>query len=84
MHAAGYPVLSLRQPHLFPAPNLVGARLFAGLGVPDLALKRGLRLADAAEAPPRGGEIGRCQYHITAILLGDYHCVEVAAGLGFL
>lgn len=34
--AAGYPVLSLRQPHLFPAPDLVGARLLAGLGVPDL------------------------------------------------
>jgi len=37
VHAAGYPVLSLRQPHLFPAPNLPGARMLAGLGVPDVA-----------------------------------------------
>lgn len=34
---AGYPVLSLRQPHLFPAPTLPGARMLAGLGVPDIS-----------------------------------------------
>ncbi|MFM8980602.1 MAG: alkaline phosphatase family protein, partial [Planctomycetia bacterium] len=34
---AGYPVLSLRQPHLFPAPALPGARMLAGLGVPDIS-----------------------------------------------
>lgn len=34
---AGYPVLSLRQPHLFPAPALAGARMLAGLGVPDVS-----------------------------------------------
>jgi predicted AlkP superfamily phosphohydrolase/phosphomutase len=37
VHAAGYSVLSLKQPHLFPAPDVVGARLLAGLGVPDLS-----------------------------------------------
>jgi predicted AlkP superfamily phosphohydrolase/phosphomutase len=37
VHAAGYPVVSLRQPHLFPAPALPGARLLAGLGTPDIS-----------------------------------------------
>ncbi len=37
VHAAGYPVLSLRQPHLFPAPQLPGARMLSGLGTSDLA-----------------------------------------------
>ena len=34
---AGYPVLSLRQPLLFPVPQRPGARMTAGLGTPDLA-----------------------------------------------
>jgi predicted AlkP superfamily phosphohydrolase/phosphomutase len=37
VHAAGYPVLSLRQPHLFPAPSLPGARMLSGLGTPDVS-----------------------------------------------
>ena len=37
IHAAGYTVLGLRQPMLFPAPSLPGARLLSGLGTPDLA-----------------------------------------------
>jgi predicted AlkP superfamily phosphohydrolase/phosphomutase len=37
VHDAGYPVLSLRQPHLFPAPNRPGSRWLAGLGVPDVS-----------------------------------------------
>lgn len=37
VHAAGYPVLSLKQPHAFPAPALPGARVLSGLGTPDLA-----------------------------------------------
>jgi predicted AlkP superfamily phosphohydrolase/phosphomutase len=36
VHEAGYTVLSLRQPHLFPAPSRPGARMFSGLGTPDL------------------------------------------------
>ncbi len=34
---AGYSVLSLRQPLLFPAPERPGARMTTGLGTPDLA-----------------------------------------------
>jgi len=34
---AGYSVLSLRQPLLFPAPQRPGARMTTGLGTPDLA-----------------------------------------------
>ncbi|MDA1195544.1 MAG: alkaline phosphatase family protein [Planctomycetota bacterium] len=34
---AGYSVLSLRQPLLFPAPDRPGARMTAGLGTPDIA-----------------------------------------------
>lgn len=34
---AGYPVVSLRQPLLFPAPERPGARMTTGLGTPDLA-----------------------------------------------
>jgi predicted AlkP superfamily phosphohydrolase/phosphomutase len=37
VHAAGYTVLSLRQPHLFPAPERPGARMLAGLGTPDVS-----------------------------------------------
>jgi len=37
IHAAGYPVLGIRQPLLFPARPLPGARLLAGLGTPDIA-----------------------------------------------
>ena len=34
---AGYSVLSLRQPLLFPVPDRPGARMTSGLGTPDLA-----------------------------------------------
>ncbi|MDF1702543.1 MAG: alkaline phosphatase family protein, partial [Planctomycetota bacterium] len=34
---AGYSVLSLRQPMLFPVPERPGARMTSGLGTPDLA-----------------------------------------------
>jgi predicted AlkP superfamily phosphohydrolase/phosphomutase len=34
---AGYPVLALRQPLLFPAPAMPGAHLLSGLGTPDIA-----------------------------------------------
>lgn len=34
---AGYPVISLRQPLLFPTPPLPGASMLSGLGTPDLA-----------------------------------------------
>lgn len=37
VHAAGYPVLSLQQPLLFPVAERPGAHLTAGLGTPDLA-----------------------------------------------
>lgn len=37
VHAAGYPVLSLRQPLLFPAQRMPGARMLSGLGTPDIA-----------------------------------------------
>lgn len=37
VHAAGYSVTSLRQPLLFPAPSMPGARLTSGLGTPDVA-----------------------------------------------
>lgn len=48
VHAAGYPVLSLRQPHLFPAPALPGARMLSGLGTPDLAGSAGAYTAWSA------------------------------------
>ncbi len=35
--AAGYPVLAIRQPGLFPAKAVPGAHLLSGLGTPDLA-----------------------------------------------
>ncbi len=34
---AGYPVVALRQPLLFPAPAMPGAHLLSGLGTPDIA-----------------------------------------------
>ena len=37
IHAAGYPILALRQPMLFPARSLPGSRRLSGLGTPDLA-----------------------------------------------
>ncbi len=37
VHAAGYPVVSLRQPMLFPAKPMPGARMLSGLGTPDIA-----------------------------------------------
>lgn len=37
IQAAGYPVVSLRQPMLFPARPVPGARMLAGLGTPDIA-----------------------------------------------
>ena len=37
IHAAGYPVLGLRQPMLFPARPMPGARMLSGLGTPDIA-----------------------------------------------
>jgi predicted AlkP superfamily phosphohydrolase/phosphomutase len=40
--AAGYPVLSLRQPIAFPAKPTPGATMLAGLGTPDLAGSNGL------------------------------------------
>jgi predicted AlkP superfamily phosphohydrolase/phosphomutase len=40
--AAGYPVLALRQPLLFPAPNMPGASSLSGLGTPDVAGSNGL------------------------------------------
>ena len=40
--AAGYRVLALRQPLLFPARDVPGASMLAGLGTPDLAKSNGL------------------------------------------
>jgi predicted AlkP superfamily phosphohydrolase/phosphomutase len=40
--AAGYRVLALRQPLLFPSPDLGGAEMLAGLGTPDVAGSNGL------------------------------------------
>ncbi len=37
IHAAGYPILALRQPMLFPAQPLPGSRRLSGLGTPDIA-----------------------------------------------
>ena len=37
VHGAGYPVLSLRQPMLFPAKPMPGSRTLSGLGTPDIA-----------------------------------------------
>ena len=42
VRAAGYPVLAIRPPLLFPAPDVPGARMLTGLGTPDLAGSNGL------------------------------------------
>src|SRR5262245_35317578 len=39
---AGYPVLALRQPLLFPVPATPGAEMLSGLGTPDVAGSNGL------------------------------------------
>lgn len=55
VHAAGYPTLSLRQPMLFPAPNVPGARWWSGLGTPDVAGSAGYYTIYSSELGfPRG------------------------------